>query len=243
MKPLHRYLASLAVAAALLTSARRGDAKEPTSAPASATALAAAAKAKAKQASVQYGLGNFSGALALYLEALKVLGHPALIFNVAQCYYALQRWQQAVFHYDHYLAEWSKHHGGQAAPNLAGVLRRIAKAKLAIKQQQMNKALSRPVIVRPTIVMKTPASNVARMQLSGIAQNGARVLIDGQLLGLTPVASAFELPPGKHRVRVEAAGCLPWQRDVMLQAGIGPSATPPLGTDLSNGVLLVVDNY
>jgi hypothetical protein len=47
---------------------------------------------------------------------------------------------------------------------------------------------------------------------------GARVFLDGRLLGTTPLVSA-RIPVGSHVVRVDRAGFLPWTTSVQIVSG------------------------
>lgn len=61
------------------------------------------------------------------------------------------------------------------------------------------------------------------MRLVGSPPN-ASVTIDDQFVGTLEVVvrRGVALPPGKHRVSVEAAGYLPWDQIVEAKEGAGP---------------------
>lgn len=48
---------------------------------------------------------------------------------------------------------------------------------------------------------------------------GARVLLDNEPLGVMPVDVLAIRTPGRHRVRVEHADCVPWETDAEFEAG------------------------
>ena len=64
----------------------------------------ARAKALFRKADLHFNIGEFDRALGLYREVYKLKPHPALIYNIAQCFRYLGRWREAVFHYERYLA-------------------------------------------------------------------------------------------------------------------------------------------
>lgn len=69
----------------------------------------------------------------------------------------------------------------------------------------------------------TPAAATVSLRLVGSPPD-ARVVIDDQLVGpLAFVASrGVALPPGQHRVTIEAPGYFPWDQLVEAKPGAGP---------------------
>jgi tetratricopeptide (TPR) repeat protein len=63
----------------------------------------ARAKALFRKAELHFNIGEFDRALSLYREVYKLEPHPALIYNVAQCYRYLGRWREAIIQYQRYL--------------------------------------------------------------------------------------------------------------------------------------------
>lgn len=78
-----------------------------------------------------------------------------------------------------------------------------------------------------------PRPTVGQVTLS-CAVAGAKVFVDGEPRGTTPLAAALELPPGAHHLRVSKEGHTAWEQDLKLSAGdsvgltaaLAPSATP-----------------
>jgi len=73
-----------------------------------------------------------------------------------------------------------------------------------------------PPAAAPAMTGAAPDSTSATLVVD--ARPPATVLLDGQLLGTTPVLHAH-VSPGQHRVRVEAEGYQPYERTVDLVAG------------------------
>lgn len=78
-------------------------------------------------------------------------------------------------------------------------------------------ALAAPIGCGP----KTPPT--VSMRMTGAPKN-ASVTIDDEFVGTLDVVSArgVALPPGKHRITVEAAGYFPWDKVVEAAPGQGP---------------------
>jgi tetratricopeptide (TPR) repeat protein len=64
-----------------------------------------AAKEAFGRATEHYNVGRFEEALAEYETAYRLSKLPALLFNIGQCHFALERYERAVFFYEGYLRE------------------------------------------------------------------------------------------------------------------------------------------
>lgn len=80
-----------------------------------------------------------------------------------------------------------------------------------------------PALALAACAPATPAGATVSLRLAG-SPSDARVTVDDQLVGpLAFVASrGVALPPGKHRVTIEAPGYFPWDRLVEARPGAGP---------------------
>lgn len=67
------------------------------------------------------------------------------------------------------------------------------------------------------------APTTVSMRMTGTPKN-ASVTVDDEFVGTLDVVSArgVALPPGKHRITVEAAGYFPWDKVVEVAPGQGP---------------------
>ncbi len=153
------------------------------------------AKRKFSRAEVQYRVGNFTQALALYKEALRLARRPSIVFNIAQCYRFLEQPKRAIFFYELYLSEWKRTHRHDPPPNLEEVHAHLDK----LRQQA----------ARP---------RKGALRLEGVPP-GATVLIDGMIVGKGPLRAELKLEPGERELRVEARGYLPAVRTVAIEAG------------------------
>lgn len=232
------HLSALLLTLALLNpaaaAAQGAPASQPAAAPASQPSPMDRARAMYNEAQVEYRLGHFKLAMALYEQALKLTVKPSLIFNIAQCHYQLRRWHKALFHYKHYLAIWAKHHPERAAPNLAGVHAKIAKIQLILEREKQDAKSQAPIVVKPstTVVIrdgskkKDAGPKLARLRIGGLTISGARVLVDGKLAAVAPIEHVLKVKPGVRKVAVTAKGYLPWRREI--NAVLGKEALVPV---------------
>jgi tetratricopeptide (TPR) repeat protein len=235
-RPNTTHLSALLLTLALLTPAAAAAQGAPASLPAAPTSQPSPmdrAHAMYNEAQVEYRLGHFKLAMALYEQALKLTVKPSLIFNIAQCHYQLRRWHKALFHYKHYLAIWAKHHPERAAPNLAGVHAKIAKIQLILERAKQSAKSQTPIVVKPTTTVvirdgkKRPAATKhALLRIGGLTISGARVLVDGKLKAVAPIEHVLKVKPGVRKVAVTAKGYIPWRREI--NAVLGKEALVPV---------------
>lgn len=206
---------------ALLVAAPSATWAQPASAPASQPDVTARATSVFERAKVQYRLGNFELALKGYKDALALLERPSLVFNIAQCHFQLKQWHQALFHYQHYLSLWAKHHPDEPAPNLSGVHEQIAKIQLILEQEKQGKARPTSIVVKPTttVVLRDDKGGKkepkpTRLRIGGLTVAGARVVVDGKLKAVAPFNHLIVVKPGVRTVTVQAKGYVPWRQQV-----------------------------
>lgn len=156
---------------------------------------AALAKKHFQKAELLYQQGEFKKALAQYKKAMTYKRHPALIFNIAQCYRQLGNNKMALFFYKLFLSELPN------ASNIKEVLLRIKemekKLAAAAKTERAKGKVS---------VITVPA--------------GAEVRVDkmsGAVDGITPVLIA--LTPGEHLLVIRKKGYRDIQKTVAVASG------------------------
>jgi tetratricopeptide (TPR) repeat protein len=228
-------LALVVLAPAGPAGAQTPPASQPAAAPSSQPGAVARAKALYDEGQIQYRIGNFERALALYKQALELAEKPTLIFNIAQCHFQLKQWHKALFHYRHYLAIWAKLHPDRPAPNLSGVHTLIARVQLILEQEKQKARKETPIVVKPstTVVIKDGGGKKAPekprhalLRIGGLTISGARVLVDGKLKAVAPIDHLLEVEPGVRKVAVEAKGYLPWRQEV--NAVLGKESLVPV---------------
>jgi tetratricopeptide (TPR) repeat protein len=89
------------------------------------------ARAAFKRAEVHFSLGEFGAALRFYGEAYRQDPRPAFLFNIAQCYRMLKRYERALFHYQQYLVRRPD------APNRADVQQLVASCKAELSKKSV----------------------------------------------------------------------------------------------------------
>lgn len=127
-----------------------------------------------------YRLGRFEEALRHYKDAQAARSLPAFLFNIAQCYRNLKRWERARFFYRLYLAE------SVQAPNAVEVQERVA---------EMDRALAQEEHLRPVTVSVTTSPPGATVHLGGQGQEAR---------AQTP--AVLRLAPGSHLILLRLAG-------------------------------------
>lgn len=140
----------------------------------------ARARAAFERGELDYRLSRFEEALKHYQEALAAKRLPAFLFNIAQCYRNLKRYDRARFYYRLYLSE------APTPSNAAEVRQRI---------EEMDRELAAAERRRPVSVSVTSSPP------------GAEVFVDRR--GSAPAArtpAVLKLPPGAHLVILRLAG-------------------------------------
>lgn len=104
----------------------------------------------------EYLVGNFEGALKLYLEALKLARRPSIMLNVAQSYRMLERPQKAIFFYKLYLGEYARTSGGKTSPYKKEIEDYIAGLNAQLQSTKTQKAATapKPATTQPTAEVK-----------------------------------------------------------------------------------------
>ena len=169
------------------------------------------AKRLFEQGETQYRLGNFTRALGSYQAALRQAQRPSIIFNIAQCYRQLKRWDKSLFYYKLYLSDWERQHPGEPPPYYSEVRSRIKRMErlLARERKRSEGKGNKP---------EDWGALTGLLRLDGLPA-GARIYVNGALRGRTPMEHPMELAAGQHRVTVEHATAAPWGRTVTIKSG------------------------
>lgn len=94
----------------------------------------ARAKVLIKKGNTSYRLAKFNEGLAQYQAAYKLYGHPAILFNIAQCYRQLKNYERALFFYKLSHSDWRKR---KHTPRVVQeVQSKIDQVQALIKQEQ-----------------------------------------------------------------------------------------------------------
>ncbi len=100
----------------------------------------ARAKALIRSGDTNYRLAKFEEALADYSAALKLRNHPAIVFNIAQCYRQVPDHKKALFYYKLYLSDWERKKPGTKPPYEEEVNGHIAALTSKVEQEQAARA-------------------------------------------------------------------------------------------------------
>jgi tetratricopeptide (TPR) repeat protein len=225
-------LARLPLALTLFLAAAAAHA-QPAPVPAPAGDVTAKAKELFLKGDTAYRLGNFAEALNLYMESLKLARRPSLLFNVAQCYRQLNQHERALFYYKLFLSDWDREKPGEPPPNADEVKGHIAALQQAMKDEEARKRdeaekrrleeerrredalrLERLRIEQQGRAAATVGPKLARLHVTGLTVAGAAIIVDNVLKATSPLMGAIEIPPGRHRVRVEARGHYAWTGEI-----------------------------
>jgi tetratricopeptide (TPR) repeat protein len=149
-----------------------------------------------------YASGQFGAAIQAFEEANKIVAKPAIVFSIAQAHkrqYAIdhnpEHLRAAIDHYRSYIEQVPQ--GG----------RRADAAQALGELEQMAGRPAAPDSAKVAGPMKEPA----RIMVMTQAEN-AEVLLDGKTKKEAQLA--VEVSPGKHRIKVSAAGYFDDERDV-----------------------------
>ena len=148
-----------------------------------------------------YSSGQFSAAIQAFEAANKIVSKPAIVFSVAQAHkrqYAIDRnpdhLHAAIQNYRAYIAQVPQ--GG-----------RRLDATQALGELEQMEAHATPDATATRTTTKEPARVMVLAQAEG-----AQILFDGKTK--TEPLTALEVTPGKHRIKVSAAGYYDEERDV-----------------------------
>jgi len=97
------------------------------------------ARALIKSGDTKYRLAKFKAALNDYSAALELRNHPAIVFNIAQCYQQLQEHKKAIFYYKLYLSDWERKKPGTKPPYEAEVNGHVASMTRLLGQKEAAK--------------------------------------------------------------------------------------------------------
>jgi hypothetical protein len=175
------------------------------------------AKAHFAIAARAYEANQFAVAIEGFQEAYRLAPRPALLFSIAQAhrrkYYADQANEdllQGIEFYRRYIKDDPKGRRVDEALLALGELESLA-TRLNVTAPQVDPAAA--------LGQSTPApvkSTLARLLIAPSVK-GAVARVDGGPPVQLP--NRIEVTPGRHSVRIEAADCLPEQREVEVGAG------------------------
>jgi len=196
-----------------------GAAKEGMAGPASMSLEEARQKARElfSLAETQYRLGRFEAALEGYEAALKYRHHTSIIFNIAQCHRQLGHLERAVFFYKLFLSDWEREKPGTRPPNVSEVKGHIARLTEELKKKTTLEQKKKIEETREQLA-RLPEAKKGLILVEGITVVGAQILVGGVLRGVSPISEPIMAEVGTVEVRVEAAGFLPWRREVIVRA-------------------------
>ncbi len=134
------------------------------------------ARARFEEATKQYNAGKFDEALKQYKEVYDLKRHPALLFNIAQCYRQLGEYAVASFYYRRYSDE--------ARPNSADA--QVVKALIAeVEAKQAEREGLRRAQTTEASPRDAEVARVATPKLQPTEKHQA-----GDLLGAAPTGAA-----------------------------------------------------
>lgn len=141
---------------------------------------------------------RFREAIREFQLAQSKLPTAELHFNIARCHEELGEYRQAVEHYEKYLRDKVD------APDADDVAARIT----GLRELERDRVGSGGRSARPRVRVDGPRA-------------GARVSLDGSLLGTAPLERSFPVDPGRHRLEVTHPGYLPFVADITVPAQEG----------------------
>lgn len=156
---------------------------------------AALAKRHFQKAELLYQQGEFQKALDEYKKAMTYKRHPALIFNIAQCYRQLGNHKKALFFYKLFLSELPN------ASNIKEVLSRIREMEKRIAEAQQKERAKGKV----SVITVPDGAELRINKMSGSAD------------GTTPALVA--LSPGEHLLVLRKPGYQDVQKTVTITSG------------------------
>jgi hypothetical protein len=151
--------------------------------------------------------GENEAALAEFHWAYSLKPHFAVLYNIAQCYYAIGRHDKALEYFSRYLDEGTGQIPGKRVDEVEQAIAHLLEL-------------------------------MAEVAVSSIPE-GAKVLVDGKVLGTTPFGKPVHVPAGPHTIEVALTGYLPVQEDVILTGGQSLTKIVKLKEDKREGILTV----
>jgi len=175
----------------------------------------ARARALLKQAKESYRVAEFAAALESYKEALKLIAHPDIAFNMGQCHRQLEgrtHKRKAVFYYKLSMTLYDKKYPGKENPRKAEVDKHLKDLEALLAKPEPKPTPAAPVAT------PAPAPTMATLSFEGIPV-GARIMVDGKFTGKAPLTNPLKVPPGYHRVEIEADNYASWTGETSTAAG------------------------
>ncbi len=148
-----------------------------------------------------YGSGQFSAAIQAFEAANKIVSKPAIVFSIAQAH---KRQYAIDANMDHLRAAIQNYRTYIAQVRVGG---RRLDATMALEELLQVEKGAAPEPATTKSVVKEPARIMVMAQAEG-----AQILFDGKTK--TESLNALEVAPGKHRIKVTAAGYYDEERDV-----------------------------
>ncbi|MFT5430963.1 MAG: tetratricopeptide (TPR) repeat protein [Myxococcota bacterium] len=145
---------------------------------------------------------DYRSAIAEFHLAARLVPSADLWFNIARAHEEMGELAPAVEHYQLYLRDRVD------PPDRQAIQARIA--SLQRRAEEAREAAERA----PTTGTLRLSSNL----------EGARILLDGQEIGHSPLTAPMELSPGRHELALEHDGYLPFRSTVRLEAGLTTAA-------------------
>lgn len=152
---------------------------------------------------------RYSDAIHSFQVAASIVPSADIWYNIARSYEELARsrgeatdYEQAIEHYRRYLT------ARVDPPDRATVEQHIANLEERLE------GVRRAAQIAPT-------TGTLRVRCE---REGARVLVDGEEVGRTPVEQDLSLSPGTHRLRAELDGYVPFVAEVTINAGTTTSS-------------------
>lgn len=166
------------------------------------------ARRRVEEGDTAYRLSRFEEALAAYQEALALVNHPALLFNIAQCYRQMANAERALFYYQLYLSEWPRRYPDKPVPAREEVTGHVTRLKLRLDEQARRRKEEE----------RARRIGLGQVRLAGVPE-GARVLVDGTFLKRGPLDKPLDVRTGLRRLKVSLDGFVPWEQAVEVENG------------------------
>lgn len=131
------------------------------------------ARALFAKATHEYKLGRFREAVELYRQAYDKKPLPAFLFNLGQCHFALEEYEQAVFFYEGYLRE------SPETPNRALVEELIREAK-ALRDQAAAAERARLAHQQLEMQQRLAAEEKARLEAAERAARAEKARLEAE---------------------------------------------------------------
>lgn len=124
---------------------------------------------------------------------------------------------------------------------------RVTLSGYVAQERKVTMTAARPVLriditLRKAVAAKPPASGTARETKPGAEQGstiafttrpaGARVILDGKDVGLTPFTMS-RVEPGRHKIEIRLSGYRPWSTSITVTAGKPQRVAASLERDIS----------